>query len=147
MERFDTHDGKHVVVRLDDGEPLLESLQALATAGDLAPAAIVCGVGALRRLHVHVPTVTTAPPQSRFLVVEEPLELCTVAGMITDRQTHVHVTASNGEQTWGGHLEPQTIVLYLAEIVLQRLDADLTHVTDERQLPVLSRREEDGGAG
>lgn len=142
MEHFTSGDGRHIVLRLDDGDALLESLQQLADDLELDSAAIVTGFGALKRTHIHVGEWDQTPPKNRYIVWEAPAELCSIAGFIADGKVHAHITASSGEKTMGGHLEPETIVLYLCEIVIQIIDdLPLTRVMTDDGLPLLRRRE------
>ena len=142
MEHFTSEDGCTIVLRLDDGEPLLESLQRLAEQKGLDCAAIVTGFGALKRTHIHVGEWDRTPPKNVFIVREGPAELCSLAGFIVDGQVHAHITASNGEWTIGGHLEPETVVLYLCEIVIQRIQGlRLRREMTADGLPLLRRRD------
>ncbi len=141
MERFRSDDGQTVVVRLDDGDALLESLQQVADEEGLDCAAIVTGFGALKRTHIHVGQWAQMPPKNRYVVHEGPMELCQLSGLIADGEVHAHITASDAETTIGGHLEPETIVLYLCEIVLQVLPGlRLTREFSDDELPLLQQR-------
>lgn len=141
MERFISDDGDTIVVRLDDGDLLLESLQRLAQDERLDCAAIVTGFGALQRTHIHVGEWCELPPKNRFIVHEGPMELCSLSGLIADGGVHAHITASDGERTLGGHLEPETVVLYLCEIVLRVLPGlSLTREMSSDALPLLRER-------
>ncbi len=142
MQHFISGDGRHLVVRLDDGDLLLESLQRLAQERELDSAAIVCGFGALKRTHIHVGEWEHTPPRNRYVVYEGPAELCGLHGLIAAGQVHAHITASNGEWTIGGHLEPETIVLYLCEIVIEVIEGlPLRREMTADGLPLLQRRE------
>ncbi|MCD6361196.1 MAG: DNA-binding protein [Armatimonadetes bacterium] len=141
MEHFTSGDGRHIVLRLDDGDALLESLQQLADDEGLDTAAIVTGFGALKRTHIHVGEWDRTPPKNRFIVHEGPAELCGLHGLIAGGQVHAHITAGNGEWTIGGHLEPETIVLYLCEIVIEVIeDLPLRREMTADGLPLLRRR-------
>jgi len=101
----------------------------------------VTGFGALKRTHIHVGDWDQMPPKNRYIVWEGPSELCSLSGFIANGRVHAHMTASDGERTMGGHLEPETIVLYLCEIVIQIVeDLPLRRVMTEDQLPLLRRR-------
>jgi len=143
MEYFVSDDGATIILRLDDGDLLLESLQEVASAESLDCAVIVTGFGALKRTHLHIGEWDKLPPKKKYIVWEAPVELCSLAGFIADGQVHAHLTVSNGERTIGGHLEPDTIVLYLNEIVISRTPGlKLTRELSPDGLPLLRRREE-----
>lgn len=141
MERFVSDDGNTAVIRFDHGDRLLEGLQQVADELRLATAAIVTGYGALSRLHVHWAKYARRPAEPVFGVWEEPLEICCLTGLIADGQVHAHIAASNGAHTYGGHLEPGTVVCWLAEVVIQRLPLDLVRVKDEYGVLLLKSRE------
>jgi predicted DNA-binding protein with PD1-like motif len=140
MNHFTSPDGQFVVLNLAHGELLLESLQAAVTELDLGTAAIVTGYGALSRLHIHYGKHTERRPEPVFAVYEEPLELCALTGVVADNQVHAHIIVSNGRESFGGHLEPETVVCWLAEIVLQRLPLSLTRERDEYGIPMLREK-------
>ena len=137
MNCFQSDDKQFAVVNLAHGELLLESLQQAAEELNLGTAAIVTGYGALSRLHIHYGKHTGRPPEAVFVVYEEPLELCALTGLVADNQVHAHIMASNGRESFGGHLEPETVVCWLAEIVLQRLPLSLKRERDEYGIPML----------
>ncbi|NLO05798.1 MAG: DNA-binding protein [candidate division WS1 bacterium] len=137
MERFISDDRGTIVVRLDHGDLLLESLQQVADDEALDTAAIVTGFGALQRTHVHVGEWCELPPKNRYIVHEGPMELCSLTGLIAGGSVHAHITASDCDTTIAGHLEPETIVLYLTEIVLQVLPISLRREMSPDALPLL----------
>jgi uncharacterized protein len=140
MNCFQSDDKQYVVVNLEHGELLLESLQQAADELDLGTAAIVTGYGALSRLHIHYGKHTGRPAEPVFVIYEEPLELCALTGLVADNQVHAHLIASNGRESFGGHLEPETIVCWLAEIVFQRLPLSLKRERDEYGIPMLREK-------
>ncbi|HEY3398780.1 MAG TPA: PPC domain-containing DNA-binding protein [Armatimonadota bacterium] len=141
MQHFLSDDNQTLVIRFDHGDLLLEGLQRVADEVGLQTAAIVTGYGALSRLHIHWGRHTGRPPEAVYGVYEEPLELTALSGVVADGQVHAHITAGAGERTCSGHLEPETVVCWLAEVVIQRLPLDLVRVRDEFGIPLLRERE------
>ena len=144
MEYFQSEDNQTIIVRFDHGDLLLEGLQAVADGLGLHTAALVTGYGALSRLHVHWGAHTGLPPEAVYGVYEEPLEICALPGVIAGGEVHAHITAGAGERTISGHLEPGTVVCWLAEVVIQTLPLDLVRVRDEWGVPLIGRRESRG---
>jgi len=62
MERFISDCGRTIVLRLDHGDLLLQSLQRLAHGESIDTAAIATGSGALPATHVHVREWCGRPP-------------------------------------------------------------------------------------
>jgi predicted DNA-binding protein with PD1-like motif len=72
---------------------------------------------------MHYVNTTTFPAENRFYVVDEPLEIGSMNGMIADYEPHLHMTAGCRDQkTYTGHVEQGCVVLYLAEVLIMRLD-------------------------
>ena len=123
-----------VVIGLEPGEMLLESINEAIREHDILNGVVVSGIGTLKNLHMHFITHTDFPPADEFVNIAEPLELVSVSGIIADGRPHLHVAVScKDRQTWCGHLEPGSEVAYLAEIVIlkcnqmrltRRLDPD-----------------------
>ncbi len=108
-----------VTIGFKPGELLLESIrQAIAERG-IRNGAVVSGIGTLKVCRMHYVTHTNFPPTDRIFVLEKPLELLSVSGLIADGEPHLHMVVSCGEdETYGGHLEEGNEVLYLAEVAI-----------------------------
>ena len=67
------------------------------------------------------------PGRSEPTLLEGNLEIITLNGTFSPEGVHLHLSLSDGDcQVWGGHLEPGTLVLKGAEILVGFLD----HSTD-----------------
>jgi len=63
------------------------------------------------------------PGQPEPTVLEGDLEIITLNGTISPNGVHLHLSLSDGAcQVWGGHLEPGTLVLKGAELLLGVLE-------------------------
>jgi predicted DNA-binding protein with PD1-like motif len=112
-----------VAIGLGPDEKLLESIQAVIKSHHIREGAVVSGIGTLKRCHMHYVNTTTFPAENRFYVVEEPLEIGSISGLIADYEPHLHMTAGCRDQkTYTGHVEPGCVVLYLTEVLIIRLD-------------------------
>ena len=112
-----------VAIGLGPDEKLLESIQAVIKSHNIRDGAVVSGIGTLKRCHMHYVNTITFPAENRFYVVEEPLEIGSITGLIADYEPHLHMTAGCRDQrTYTGHVEPGCVVLYLAEILIMRMD-------------------------
>jgi len=110
-----------VVIGLQPGELLLESIRQVVREHNVQNGAVVSGIGTLKTCQMHYVTHTGFPPADRFYtLVDKPLELLSVSGLIADGEPHLHIVVSCGEkEVYAGHLEPNSAVLYLAEIAIQ----------------------------
>jgi uncharacterized protein len=110
-----------VVIGLQPGEMLLESIQQVVRECGIQNGAIVSGVGTLKSCQMHYVTHTGLPPIDRFYTLKDkPLELLSVSGLIAAGEPHLHIVVSCGEtEVYAGHLEPGSETLYLAEVAIQ----------------------------
>jgi predicted DNA-binding protein with PD1-like motif len=111
-----------ITFRLDQGEDVLASIEAVARKQDIHTGVVLSGIGTLDRARLHHITTTGYPSVNEFPEYEGPIELVSVQGIIADYTPHLHTCISIREQTYMGHLEPGCRVLYLAEIAIGRLE-------------------------
>jgi uncharacterized protein len=118
-----------IVVGLAPGEMVLESLQAAIKTHQIQNGVVVSGIGTLKRCKMHHIEPADAnrpdnfPPKDRIFILEKPLELVSVSGVIADGQPHLHIVVSyRDEEVYAGHLEDHSEVLYLAEIVILKFN-------------------------
>lgn len=63
------------------------------------------------------------PGKSSPTVLEGELEIITLQGTLSPRGVHLHLSFSDSDcQVWGGHLEPGTLVLKGADLLVGLLD-------------------------
>jgi predicted DNA-binding protein with PD1-like motif len=108
-----------LVIGFKPGEMLLESLRAAIQDQGVRNGAVVSGIGTLKTCQMHYVEHTGFPPSDHFYTLSKPLELLSVSGLIADGEPHLHIVVSCGQdEVYGGHLEPGSEVLYLAEIAI-----------------------------
>lgn len=133
-----------VVVGIAPGEMLLETIQKAIQDNDIQNGAVISGIGTLKTCQLHYIKDTEFPPTDIFHTLEKPLELLSVNGIIADGEPHLHVVVSCGEnEVFAGHLEPDSEVLYLAEIAIQKFnELQLKrHLEPERKVKLLGAKE------
>jgi predicted DNA-binding protein with PD1-like motif len=144
MDSFESDDG-HVVVGMEPGDLVLESLREAIEEHDVDTGAVVSGIGTLSNFNVHyVHTTDISDPDGRNTMVEREgaWEVTNVEGVIADGEPHLHVSAYDGEETVGGHLEEGNEVNVLAEFTIEKFDGlELTREkTDELRISRLQER-------
>jgi predicted DNA-binding protein with PD1-like motif len=111
-----------ITLGLGPGEKLLESINEAIKTNENRDGVVISGIGTLKRCHMHYVNTTSFPAENRFYVVEEPLEIGSISGIIANYEAHLHMTVGCRDQrTYAGHLEDGCEVLYLAEIVIMKL--------------------------
>ena len=133
-----------IALGLGPGEKLLESINETIKNNEIRDGVVISGIGTLKRCHMHYVNTTSFPAENHFYVVEEPLEIGSISGIIADYEAHLHMTVGCRDQrTYAGHLEEGCEVLYLAEILVMRLrDMRLERRIDPRYgVSLLSARD------
>lgn len=117
-------------LKLSAGSDLRKSLQEMAQ--EQSRSGFVLGVvGNLSR------ATFQCPGQSGPTVLEGNLEIITLNGTVSPNSVHLHLSLSDSAcQVWGGHLEPGTIVLKGADLLVGFLDLPLPQsALDSAQTP------------
>lgn len=129
-----------VVVGIAPGEMLLETIEAAIKEHRIQNGAVVSGIGTLKVARMHHIEHDHFPPDDRIFIIEKPLEVSSISGIIANGKPHLHMTVGfRDEWSIAGHLEPGSEVLYLAEAVILRFDALKLdrHFDAERRISLL----------
>lgn len=103
---------RHLPLHLGPGSDLRGSLEALAQEQQ-ASGFVLAVVGNLSR------AAFQCPGQAQPSVLEGDLEIITLNGTLAPEGVHLHLSLSDGAcQVWGGHLEPGTLVLKGADLLV-----------------------------
>jgi len=101
-------------VRLDKGDDVLNSLEAIFKEKGIHDGAVLNAVGNLDACKFH-------GVGGSMTAISEPLEILNLAGMIADGKPHLHVIVSNKALgALGGHLEPGCRVGAQIEVMIAR---------------------------
>lgn len=143
MDSFESSDG-HVIVRLDPGDLVLESLREAIDEHGVDTGAVVSGIGTLGNLNVHyVHTTDLTDDQAgrnTHLELDGAWEVTNVEGVVADGEPHLHVSAFDGERTVGGHLEEGNEINVLGEFAIREIEGlSLTREPGERNISQLTR--------
>lgn len=110
--------GRTLVINLERGDLLLESIQAALDSQKIENAVILSAIGSLQQVHLHRVTGFEETPVDEFIMLKKPMELSSLQGLIVDGKPHIHMVVSDLESAYTGHLEDNTQVLYLVEIII-----------------------------
>lgn len=127
-EVLKTDKGK-LILKLDPGDDVLNSIKAVIDKYDIQNGAIIAGIGSLKKLGIHYVTPYKEFPEmpedenklDENIESEAPWEVGNMQGTINDGEPHIHLTVYNSDEnnTLCGHLEENTEVHTLMEIVLE----------------------------
>ena len=127
-----TEYGRHVLMQLDKGELILESIESEMRRLDIKKAIITSGIGSARKLTYHRIKTVSDDPTNEYVTLEMPIEIGSMQGIVIDYEPHIHVTFSDPEgATAAAHMEPGCEVQYLVELsFIELLGDDLIRKPD-----------------
>ena len=112
-----------ITLGLGPDEKLFESVTQAAKDYDIKHGAIISGIGALKQTHIHYANKNEFPGEIKDYVIEEPAELGSLSGLIVHYEPHLHIDICvRDTDSYMGHLENDTIVLYLVEICILKFN-------------------------
>ncbi len=133
--------GRIVVLNLERGEKLLESIKEQLKEVGIKDAIILGAIGSLQKVVFHRVTGIEDSPVDEYITIEKPMELASLQGVVVDGQPHFHMVISDLEQVYTGHLEEETTVLYLTEITLAEvLGVNIERVKNEKNIAVFTEK-------
>ncbi|MDP2884558.1 MAG: DNA-binding protein [Ignavibacteria bacterium] len=125
-----------VVLRFKYQTDLLAGMEKMVKEQKIRNAVILAGAGSLTGYHFHLVSNRTFPSKNIFVKnPAAPADLVSMNGYIIDGRIHAHMTLTNEDKAFGGHLESGTTVFTFAIVTvgvfkdgidLQRID-DKTH--------------------
>lgn len=110
-------------IRLDRDDLLLEAILETIQKHDIGDGAVLTAAGSLQECTFHGVGSLSERPEQYFITKKEAMEILSVNGLIADGEPHLHMTLSNKEGAFGGHLEKGCKVLYRAEITIAKFSS------------------------
>ena len=125
---------KVVILRYKFKSDLLKGLEESVAEKGIRNAVILAGIGSVRNYHIHSVSNNEFPSENIYIKDEDaPADLASINGYVIDGRVHAHVTLTNKEGAFGGHLEYGTSVFTFAIVTLGILKegVDLSRVDDK----------------
>jgi hypothetical protein len=121
-----------VLVRLKYNADLLEGLRQAVKNEKIKNAVILSGVGSVTSYHVHAVHNTTLPAKLAYTQRNGAMDLIAVNGYVLGGRIHAHITMTDDQKAFGGHLHEGTKVFTFAIVTLGVLDdaLDLSRFDD-----------------
>ena len=114
--------GRTFILKLVQGDYVKESIEELVRREQIKNAYIVSGIATLDRSRQHMISTTDYPMDVSVVgMMDTPLEVVSMDGLIIDGMVHMHMVTSDKDQAYGGHVLERCRVLYLGEVVIQEL--------------------------
>ncbi len=133
MRTFTTEKtGRTIIMHLTKGEDVLASVQTEIDRLGLKNGILVSAIGSLRCAKLHAITTLEDLPTNDYYGCSGPIELGSAQGLIINGEPHFHLTVSDSEKTYTGHMEPGCEVQYLAELaILELSELNIKRASDE----------------
>jgi predicted DNA-binding protein with PD1-like motif len=123
-----------LVFRFKNQTDLLAGLEKTVKQQKIKNAVILAGIGSVRNYHVHSVSNRDFPSKNMFVKdPKSPADIVSVNGYVVNGEVHAHMTMTDPDKAFGGHIEPETNVFTFAAITLGVFDdkVDLTHLLDK----------------
>jgi len=114
-----------IVVRLKYQTDLLKGLEDAVKNQHIKNAVILSGVGSVTSYRVHAVNNTTLPAKLAYSQHDGPMDLIAVNGYVLGGRIHAHITMTDNQKAFGGHLHEGTKVFTFAIVTLGLLDDDI----------------------
>lgn len=123
-----------LVFRFKYQADLLAGLERMVKEYKIRNAVILAGAGSLRSYHYHSVSNRTFPSKNIYVKdTAAPADIASMNGYIIDGRIHAHLTMTDEEKAFGGHLEPGTTVFTFAVVTVGVFGdgVDLSRVDDK----------------
>ena len=108
-----------VVLRFKYQADLLAGMEKIVKEQNIRNAVILAGAGSLTGYHFHLVSNRTFPSKNIFIKnPSAPADLVSMNGYIIDGRIHAHMTLTNEDKAFGGHLESGTTVFTFAIVTV-----------------------------
>ncbi|MEZ5353744.1 MAG: DNA-binding protein [Bryobacteraceae bacterium] len=131
---IDTQFQRVLILRFKYQTDLLGGLEEMVAKHNIRNAVFLSGIGSVRNYHVH--SVSNREFPSRNVFVKDPAtpaDIVSINGYVIGGRIHAHMTLTDGDKSWGGHIEPGNPVFTFAIVTLGVLadGVDLSKVDDK----------------
>jgi predicted DNA-binding protein with PD1-like motif len=123
-----------VVLRYKYKSDLLQGLKRTVKEQGIANGVILSGIGSVTNYHIHSVSNSEFPSQNIYIKdPDAPADLASMNGYIIDGRVHAHVTLTNKDGAFGGHLEEGTTIFTFAIVTIGifKEGIDLSWVDDK----------------
>ena len=96
-----------VVLRFKYQADLLAGIENMVKEQKIRNAVFLSGIGSVRNYHIHTVSNRTFPSKNVFVKdPTAPADIVSVNGYVIDGRVHAHMTLTDENKAFGGHIEP-----------------------------------------
>ena len=108
-----------LVLRFKYQADLLSGIEKMVQQHKIKNAVFLSGVGSLRNYHVHSVSNRTFPSKNLFTKdASAPADIVSINGYVIGGKVHAHMTLTDGDRAFGGHIEADNNVFTFAIVTL-----------------------------
>ncbi len=108
-----------VVFRFKHKVDLLTTFEEMVNKHNIRNAVILAGIGSVRNYHIHTVSNRVFPSENIFTKdPTKPADIVSMNGYVIAGRIHAHLTLTDENHAFGGHLEPGTNVFTFAIVTL-----------------------------
>lgn len=108
-----------LVLRFKYQADLLAGIEKMVKHHKIVNAVFLSGIGSLRNYHIHSVSNRTFPSKNAFIKDSStPADIVSINGYVIEGRVHAHMTLSDGDRAFGGHIEPDNPVFTFAIVTL-----------------------------
>ena len=134
--------GRVVIVSLEKGDDLIESLTDIVKKEGIQNGVISSGIATFDAVNIRMTNTSGFPIGYITHHLREPLEASSIDGTIINQEVHVHASIGNASHTWSGHLLEGCKILYLGEVVIQEIKGvNLVKMANEHGVLLIEEHE------
>lgn len=121
-----------VVLRFKHQADLLAGIERMVKEQKIRNAVVLAGIGSLRNYHFHGVSNRTFPSKNVYVKdTTAPSDIVSINGYVIDGKVHAHMTLTDDEKAFGGHIEAGNSVFTFAVVTLGVFSGDLTRFDDK----------------
>ena len=128
-------------IRMNSGDDVLEGLSEAVKKHGINNAIIIAGTGSTVNHNFHVVASSNLPPGNLYTKDDNKAsDVLNLNGVVINGRVHAHITHSDKDIAYGGHLEDGVKVLTFLTITLAEVDLDLDHWDDMGRIEELRKK-------
>lgn len=125
MKSYEYEINKLVTFKVNTNEDLLDSIKKCIFKHKIKNGIILNGIGSSKTYSYHVVSDSNLPPAEDYIKKSRAVDIVGMQGYVLDGRLHAHITFSDDNIAFGGHLEEGVKVLTFVIMTIAIIDESL----------------------